>query len=45
MKKFLFYIVLLVGTNLVAQVKIVYIAAEMDEVHYLDDFTSVQIWG
>src|SRR5688500_4418669 len=45
MKKFIFYIALFCSLNSAAQVKIVKLAAEMNEIHYLDDATSVEMWG
>ena len=45
MKKFIFYIAFSLSLNLVAQTKIVYIAAEMNETFLLEDFTDVEMWG
>jgi FtsP/CotA-like multicopper oxidase with cupredoxin domain len=45
MKNIIIYISLFISGNLSAQVKVVYIASEMDEVHYLDDFSAIEFWG
>jgi FtsP/CotA-like multicopper oxidase with cupredoxin domain len=46
MKKLVVHIFLLVALAAHAQQpKIVYMAAEMNELHYLDDFSTVEMWG
>jgi FtsP/CotA-like multicopper oxidase with cupredoxin domain len=46
MKKLLLHIVFFVAfASNAQQLKIVYMAAEMNELHYLDDFSTVEMWG
>jgi len=45
MRKLILYIAFFTCGNLFAQTKIVYMAAEMNEVFFLDDFSTVEMWG
>ncbi len=45
MKKLLFHIILLISLQATAQINFVYLAAEMNEVHVLEDLSEVEMWG